>query len=784
MEDFIRQDLAAGASFTLVDPLGQLYKRILAHLCYLKAIGIRVPEVVLFNPSDGGFVTPYNPFARCVGGDLGVAVDRRVTAILRAWGQTNSDSTPRLERWLRCLVTVLIECGLTLVDAGTLIDRRSGAIREQFITALHNPLIRSKFEALSSYKPSEFNEQIESVENRLMRFLTSDTMRRMFGTGRNALDFSAIIEGGKILLINGQPSQYFSREQQRLVLTLALTEIYETALQRPSGARPHYVYVDESHRFITPELAEALETTRQKGIHYCLAAQHLSQFKTQDGDERVLKAIKNCVRNKLVFAIPDRKDAMEIADDVFAGLSDPSVKLVRTRLNHLVEDVRDKSITTGNGSSTSWQSNHSESSGTSETRGQSQGRSSTIGTTKSRDRTHGKSRTFTRGQTSQTSAGNSQTHTENESHDRSFSETTTRQRSSSKASSESETVNRHSRAGLFETNEDSRSISTGGSQSQSESEGTSRTDAGSDSYASGDSYTKSKSKTLGSSKSLAWSRSDGTSEGQSRSVTTGTSVERSSSIGSSQSTSEGTSQGQSQSQNHSVTDQPSARHHPFWEQHEEYWSLEERRWRGSESLMHQHTGCWYASTLAGDGFGGTKLPRKFYILRKELLRLTGQIQERHSMLPEEADQILLEREQALRCLGGAEDDQPTEPAARPCQVQRSIQAWDRTGLKPTNGPDQRQAPPRLSPRKRGPKPKVETYARMVEVIGAYGNGWMEWDNLSAICETLDQLDVPIPDTWLTREPPSRTWRRAFENYPDVVSKVIAYRCNAADSPPG
>jgi glutathione synthase/RimK-type ligase-like ATP-grasp enzyme len=56
---------------------------------------------------------------------------------------------------------------------------------------------------------------------------------------------------------------------------------------------------------------------------------------------------------------------------------------------------------------------------------------------------------------------------------------------------------------------------------------------------------------------------------------------------------------------------------------------------------------------------------------------------------------------------------------------------------------------------------------------------MEWDNLSTICEVLDRQGVPIPDTWLTREPPSRTWKRAFENYPDVVTKVIAYRSKAA-----
>src|SRR5258706_14702304 len=253
MAEWIRQDAVARASFTLIDPMGPLYKDTLAFLCYLKSIGIPVPEVILFNPSEG-LITPYNPFARRELGDLGVAVDRRVTAILRAWGQSNSDNTPRLERWLRCLITVLIECGLTLVEAGFLLDRKNAALREHFAAGLRNPMIRAKFEALSNYKPSEFNEQVESVENRLMRFLTSDTMRRMMGTGRKPLDFSQILDG-RILLANLQTSDFLSPEQARLIGTMIVTEEYETALQRPTGARPHGIYIDEAPKFLTPEIA-------------------------------------------------------------------------------------------------------------------------------------------------------------------------------------------------------------------------------------------------------------------------------------------------------------------------------------------------------------------------------------------------------------------------------------------------------------------------------------------------------------------------------------------------
>src|ERR1700686_5909928 len=98
-----------------------------------------------------------------------------------------------------------------------------------------------------------------------MRFLTSGHLSRLFGSGTNALDFRRIMDEGKILLVNLQPSKYLSREQQRLIGTFVLNEFFETALTRPSGARPFYCYVDEAAQFVTPELAEALEQCRQKG---------------------------------------------------------------------------------------------------------------------------------------------------------------------------------------------------------------------------------------------------------------------------------------------------------------------------------------------------------------------------------------------------------------------------------------------------------------------------------------------------------------------------------------
>jgi hypothetical protein len=215
-ENLIRQDIEHGRGVVLIDPMGALFKRVLGYLCYCAATGRRIPEVILFNPSENEWVLPFNPFVR-KDGELSVQVDRLVAATLRAWGQDTGNDTPRLEKWLTCLFCLMIECNLTLLEAAWLLDRNQQELREQLLSRISNSFIRKQFEQLSHFKPFEFSQQLESVENRLMRFLASGHLGRIFGAGTNALDFQKIMDEGKILLVNLQPGKFLSHEQAQLI---------------------------------------------------------------------------------------------------------------------------------------------------------------------------------------------------------------------------------------------------------------------------------------------------------------------------------------------------------------------------------------------------------------------------------------------------------------------------------------------------------------------------------------------------------------------------------------
>lgn len=809
MELQIRQDIVAGRGVALIDPMGALYDRTLAFCAYRKAIGCRVPEIVLCNPSAGEWVLPYNPFLRH-DGDISVQVDRRVQATLRAWGQHSGDETPRLEKWLKCLYTVLVECNLTILEAAFLLDQQAHDVRTTLMTGLTDPFIRNKMEQLSRYRAGEFLEQVESVENRLMRFLCSRTMRTMMGTGINGLDFGSAMDEGHIVLVNLAPSRHFSREQQRLVGTLILTEFYETALTRQSGSRPFYFFIDEAARFVAPELGEALEQCRQKGLHFSLAFQHLEQFRQED--PRLYKAVKNNTRTKLVFAVPDREDAQELADDLFVGLAEPQIKIMHRHLSHLIEDIRQASKTTSVGNSESFGRGDSNS----ESRSHSAGRNWTATSAQSRGfhESAGSSFAISEATSHQRSSGRSHSVSESESNTWGYAETesesTAESRSQSQGSSRSQGVSESESSSSTTTRLPDGEI-TGASTGTAVDASRTSTVASSDSQTSAQAHTTGMARTHSSQETVGRSVANGTSTSVATGKTKGRSfsnstqrgndrsVSRSSGFGGDESQSEGRSrtrsrsQEQGHSQSTSVTDQPGVRHTPFYEEDPEHWTLEDQRWRASELVMGQQTGQCLIRTPSGKfGAATIPLPRKFYISPQLMLRFSQQFYQRCCLTPEQADQHIATRQRALLFQSDENNsDAPTPfvpispeavltsgPATQPNESlpdeTKSQPIWNRErGGAPTNSPKQ-------SHGKRGPKADIENHLKTAKIIAKYGKQWMTGDNLREVCAELDQQGVPVPRNWATRsDGRSRSWGRGYENYRNLVVKAIKDKLKGA-----
>jgi type IV secretory pathway TraG/TraD family ATPase VirD4 len=255
LEWMIRGDLRNRQGFCLLDPHGTLYSDVVNYCAQFPAT---MPnDIVLLNLSAGDKVVGFNPFQKVSASSVSVQVDRRIAATMHAWGVEGTDQTPTLERTLRLIYTVMLDQNLALPQIQHLIDFNSRQVRAQLVDRLQTPLIQREWRELQQLKAKEWRDEILSAKNRLFRFLTSPALTRFMGLPDRTLDLQAMMDEGKVLLVNLAPSDELSEENARVFGALMVNEFFECARRRQKDAagsdpKPYYLYMDEFQKFRQP----------------------------------------------------------------------------------------------------------------------------------------------------------------------------------------------------------------------------------------------------------------------------------------------------------------------------------------------------------------------------------------------------------------------------------------------------------------------------------------------------------------------------------------------------
>ncbi len=322
LEWLLRGDIKNREGLCLIDPHGSLYEDIVRWLAYHN---LSDRDIILLNPSSGDYVTGFNPFVK-TGGEVSVRVDYQITATIRAWGLENTDETPTLERWLRCIYQTLNERGETIIASEYLIDFFEPEVRLYLTENISKRLLRSEWKGLSSSRtPRQFYDELLSTKNKLLRFLCSDQVYRFMGMRENNINFREIMDEGKILLVNLAESEHLSHYNARLFGALLVNEIFQEAKRRGRGEfgrkpKPFYLYIDEFQNFVTDDIAYILDQSRKFGLHLILAHQRLGHMREKFPD--VLDAVLTNVRIKTVFGGLNRADAKQMVEEMFVNQLD------------------------------------------------------------------------------------------------------------------------------------------------------------------------------------------------------------------------------------------------------------------------------------------------------------------------------------------------------------------------------------------------------------------------------------------------------------------------------
>jgi hypothetical protein len=320
------QDIEQGLGVCVLDPHGDLVQDIIARLP-----AHREHDVILLDLSDVEYQFGLNLFVcNDLGSPLAVqyVVDQVMHVFAKLFGVTHE--TPLILEYLRnCTYTIVQNPGYTMAEIPALL--LDSTFRKKLVANLTDQDTILFWKQYELMRPSDQVEHASSILRRVREFL-QPLSRPIVGQAQTTLDFRAIMDGRKILLVKldnrleGVTSLIGS-----VIVALILNAAYSRSDLRPDKRKQFNLYADEFQRFATEDFATLLTEARKFGIATTIAHQIRDQLDSAN------KAASLNVANLIVFKISGA-DADEMAAE-FDCTPPPPLLDKREKVLTLAHDV-------------------------------------------------------------------------------------------------------------------------------------------------------------------------------------------------------------------------------------------------------------------------------------------------------------------------------------------------------------------------------------------------------------------------------------------------------------
>jgi len=276
IETMAMADIVQGNGVAVIDPHGDLATRLAA----------RVPEhskadIAFLDLSDPRQPFGYNPLRRVRPDRIPLAASGLLEAMRKSWPDAWG---VRMEHILRNAVFALLEQKqANLADILRLFADKD--YRKEVAASVTNETVRHFWEKeYGRYSFGYRADGVASIQNKLGAFLSDPVLRRVVTEPTKQLHLRAIMDEGRILIVN-LARGVVGEDSASLLGALLVTTIGLAAFSRaelPSqDRRPFFVYVDEFQSFTTLSLANMLSELRKYGVGFTIAHQYLNQLEPE-----------------------------------------------------------------------------------------------------------------------------------------------------------------------------------------------------------------------------------------------------------------------------------------------------------------------------------------------------------------------------------------------------------------------------------------------------------------------------------------------------------------------
>lgn len=299
LEHIVYQHIVNGIGCGVIDPHGTLIDDLLRYLITHRVLDD--PEIrnriIYIDPTRTDYVIPFNVLSTQ---DEPYKV---VALVLEAFRRTflTLQAAPHFENLMTHALLVLIKCHKTLMDLTRLLVDQQW--REELLAQAGNPKLTSFFHDRYDRWGREAPMMRESTLNKVTAFALNPYLEVMLGQPQNRLDMKALMDEGKIFLLNlGK----LDTETNRLLGSLIMTS-FELAMFRRENTNLWPLTVDEFASYMGSDasvttMAHILSQARKFGLGLCVSHQTLSQL-----TPTMLGALGN-TDTRMVFSV-DRNDA-------------------------------------------------------------------------------------------------------------------------------------------------------------------------------------------------------------------------------------------------------------------------------------------------------------------------------------------------------------------------------------------------------------------------------------------------------------------------------------------
>lgn len=306
MESMIVQDIRAGRGLAVIDPHGDMIDNILKRIPKERA-----EDVIVFDFLDRGRPLAFNILHWRDIGERDLIIDELYRTLDHIYDMKLTGG-PMFEQHFRNFLKLLMGDSVRPEFTPTILEfircYTDSSFRRWLLKSIEDQQVRDFVaEAEDVGGECALKNISPYVSSKFGRFVNDTTLKRIVGQEKSSIDFDAIMNKGKILLVKLGKGR-FGSEVSALLANMLVTRFKFAAMKRgempKEDRRDFFLYVDEAHNLPQGEnLSDLLAEARKYRLGLILATQYCSQLGSVSGGrgDDLLAAIFGNVGSLMTF---------------------------------------------------------------------------------------------------------------------------------------------------------------------------------------------------------------------------------------------------------------------------------------------------------------------------------------------------------------------------------------------------------------------------------------------------------------------------------------------------